>query len=304
MATHLAPGEAAGGDRRRLLAALALLLAFMVGEVVAGILANSLALLSDSAHMLTDAAALALSLVAIRLAARPPAGGLTYGLKRAEILSALANGTTLALLAAAVVAEAVLRLMSPPRTDGWVMLGVALAGIVFNLLATSQLAAADRRSLNVKASFRHVLTDLYAFIGTALAAVVILASGFDRADPIASLLVAGLMARTAYGLVVGAGRVLLEAAPEGMSIEEIAGAMHESPSVTEVHDLHVWEITSGFPALSAHLLVEEAGDCHAVRRDIEAMLGERFGIEHTTLQVDHEESSTRVVMGGRRGSQG
>jgi len=276
-----------GADRTRLALGLGLLVAFMVAEVVAGLVGGSLALLSDAGHMLTDAGALALSLVVIGLAARPPRGGLTYGLKRTEILSGLANGVTLVVIAALIVAEAIRRLVSPAQVDARLMLGVALAGAAVNLVIAWQLAKAERRSLNVRGSYQHILTDLYAFIGTAVAAVVILLTGFDRADPIASILVAGLMARAAYGLLRDAGRVLLEAAPAGVRPEEVAGAMAAHPSVANVHDLHVWEITSGFPALSAHVLVRPGDDCHAVRRDLEQLVARRFEIEHTTLQVDH-----------------
>jgi len=274
-------------DRRRLILGLALLLAFMVGEVVAGIIGNSLALLSDAGHMLTDAGALALSLVVIGLAGRPPEGGLTYGLKRTEILSGLANGITLLVIAALIVYEAIRRLVSPPEVDARLMLGVALVGVAVNLAVTWQLARAERRSLNIRGSYQHILTDLYAFIGTALAAGVILLTGFDRADPIASLVVAGLMVRAACGLLRDAVRVLLEAAPVGMRPAEVAAAITAHPSVANVHDLHVWEITSGFPALSAHVLVRPGDDCHATRRELEQLLDRRFGIEHTTLQVDH-----------------
>jgi cobalt-zinc-cadmium efflux system protein len=274
-------------DRTRLALGLLLLVAFMVAEVIAGLVGGSLALLSDAGHMLTDAGALALSLVVIGLAARPPRGGLTYGLKRTEILSGLANGVTLVVIAALIVAEAIRRLVSPAQVDAPLMLGVAVAGVAVNLVIAWQLAKAERRSLNVRGSYQHVLTDLYAFIGTAAAAVVILLTGFDRADPIASILVAALMVRAAYGLLRDAGRVLLEAAPAGVRPEEVAVAMAAHPSVANVHDLHVWEITSGFPALSAHVLVRPGDDCHAVRRDLEQLLAQRFEIEHTTLQVDH-----------------
>lgn len=277
----------AGAERGRLIFGLALLVAFMLAEVVAGIVGHSLALLSDAGHMLTDAGALALSLVVIGLAARPPSGGLTYGLKRTEILSGLANGITLLVIAALIVYEAIRRLVSPPTVDARLMLGVALAGVVVNLVITWQLAKAERRSLNIRGSYQHILTDLYAFAGTAVAALVILVTGFDRADAIASILVAGLMVRAAYGLLRDAVRVLLEAAPEGVVPEEVAAAMRTHPSVANVHDLHVWEITSGFPALSAHVLVRPGDDCHAVRRDLEQTLERRFKIEHTTLQVDH-----------------
>ena len=280
-------GVTADTNKRRLTVALALIVAFMVGEVVAGILANSLALLSDAGHMLTDAGAIGLSLFALHLAARPAGGNVTFGLKRAEILSAQVNGATLLVLAVWIVYEAIQRLVSPPNVHGWTVLIVALAGIAVNVLATLQLARANRENMAVEGSFQHIVTDLYAFIGTALAGVVILTTGFDRADPIASLLVAALMVRAAYGLLKASGRVLLEIAPEGIDVDEVGRTLAAHPHVVSIHDLHVWEIASGFPALSAHVLVRPGDDCHAIRRELEATLGKRFGIDHTTLQVDH-----------------
>ena len=275
-------------DRRRLAIALALIVGFMAAEIVAGLFAHSLALLSDAAHMLTDAGALALALVVIRLAARPAKGDLTFGLKRSEILSAQANGATLLVLACLIVYEGIHRLISPPQAEGTVILVVALSGIVVNLIATWQLSKANRGSMNIEGSFQHIFTDLLAFIFTAVAAVVILATGFVRADPIASLIVAAIMFRAAYGLLRDSGRVLLEAAPEGMSVAEIGRALAQYPGVTDVHDLHVWTIASGFPSLSAHVLVHADDDCHAIRRSLERLLAEQFHIDHTTLQVDHE----------------
>jgi cobalt-zinc-cadmium efflux system protein len=280
-------GVTADTNKRRLTVALALIVAFMVAEVVAGILANSLALLSDAGHMLTDAGAIGLSLFALHLAARPAGGNVTFGLKRAEILSAQVNGATLLVLAVWIVYEAIQRLVSPPNVHGWTVLIVALAGIAVNVLATLQLARANRENMAVEGSFQHIVTDLYAFIGTALAGVVILTTGFDRADPIASLLVAALMVRAAYGLLKASGRVLLEIAPEGIDVDEVGRTLAAHPHVVSIHDLHVWEIASGFPALSAHVLVRPGDDCHAIRRELEATLGKRFGIDHTTLQVDH-----------------
>jgi cobalt-zinc-cadmium efflux system protein len=277
----------AEADGRRLVAVLVLIVAFMAVEVAAGVIAHSLALLSDAGHMLTDAGAIGFSLAAITLARRPPSGSLTFGLRRVEILSALANGVTLLILAAFIAYEAIRRLFSPPQVNGTLMLAVALAGIVVNLVAVWLLSAANRRSLGVEGSFQHILTDLYGFIGTAVAAAVILASGFQRADPIASLLIAALMTRSGLALVRDSGRVFLEAAPKGLHPQEIGRALVAQESVVEVHDLHVWEVTSGFPALSAHVLVGADSDCHAARRRIEAMLHERFGLDHTTLQVDH-----------------
>ena len=286
MHEHHAP--ALDADRRRLAIALGLIVVFMAVEVVAGILASSLALVSDAAHMVTDAGALLLSLVALRLATRPAHGNLTFGLKRAEILSAQANGAVLLVLAGLIVYEAIRRLIDPLDVGGWTMVVVALAGLGVNLVATRQLAQADRENMAVEGSFRHLLTDVYAFAGTLVAGIVILATGYDRADPVASLVVAALMLWAAYGLLRSSGRVLLEMSPEGLDVEEIGQALADHRHVSSVHDLHVWQIGSGFPALSAHVLVPPGDDCHGIRRELERLLADRFGVEHTTLQVDHE----------------
>jgi cobalt-zinc-cadmium efflux system protein len=273
-------------DSRRLALALGLILGFMAVEVVAGILADSLALLSDAAHMLTDAGAIGLALVASRLAARPAGGGFTFGLKRAEILSAQVNGATLVALAVVILAEGVRRLIDPPSVDGLPVLVVAIAGIAVNLAATWVLAGAERRSLNVEGAFQHVLTDLFAFIATAVAGIVILATDFGRADGIAALLVAALMLRSGWALLRDSGRVLLEAAPRGVDPEEIGRALAAEHHVVEVHDLHVWEVTSGMTSLSAHVTVRAGCDTQAHRRQLAELLSERFGIDHTTLQVE------------------
>jgi cobalt-zinc-cadmium efflux system protein len=275
-------------DRRALVMALALIGSFMAVEVVVGILASSLALLSDAGHMLTDAGAIALALFAARLADRPAGGAMTYGMGRAEVLSAQVNGATLGVLAVLVVYEAIRRLASPPDVEAVPVLVVALAGVAVNLAAARVLAGANRRSLNVEGSYRHVVTDLYAFMATAVAAIAILLTGFARADAIASLVVAALMLHSAYVLLRASGRVFLEAAPEGVDPNAIGHALAAPRGVVEVHDLHVWEVTSGFAALSAHVLVGANADCHAARRELEAMLAERFDIHHTTLQVEHE----------------
>ncbi|HEV3377791.1 MAG TPA: cation diffusion facilitator family transporter [Thermoleophilaceae bacterium] len=281
---HAHPTET--GDPRRLKIALALILGFMAVEVVAGILASSLALLSDAAHMLTDAGAIALALVAARLAARPAAGGYTFGLKRAEILSAQLNGATLLALAAVILYEGIRRLVDPPDVEGATVLVVAIAGIAVNLAATSVLAGADRRSLNVEGAFQHVLTDLFAFVATAIAGAVVLATGFSRADGIAALLVAALMIRSGWSLLRDSGRVLLEAAPKDLDPDEIGRTLAAQDHVVEVHDLHVWEVTSGMPSLSAHVTVRAGCDTQVHRRKLADLLHERFGIDHTTLQVE------------------
>lgn len=279
----------AKADKRWLSLALAVLLAFMLVEVVIGILASSLALISDAGHMLTDAGAIGLSLFAMHMAQRPARGSYTYGFKRVEILSAQANGITLLLLSAWFVFEAVARLIEPPEVKGMAVFLTALAGIGVNLVAVWLMAKADRSSLNIEGSFQHILTDLYAFIATALAGGLIWLTGWNRLDAVAALIVAALMLRAGYGLVRDSGRVFLEAAPRNIEPDAVCRAMLEQPHVTRVDDLHIWEVTSGLPALSAHLYVALEVDCHDARRDVEAMLHERFNIAHVTLQTDHAE---------------
>jgi cobalt-zinc-cadmium efflux system protein len=278
----------AHADQRKLAIALGLILGFMAVEVTVGAVTSSLALLSDAAHMLTDAAAIGLALVAARLAQRPARGAMTYGLGRAEILSAQFNGATLLVLGLLIVYEGIHRLVEPPDVPGVPLLVVALVGVAVNLVAAWVLARADRRSLNVEGAFQHIVTDLAAFIATAIAGAVIILTGWVRADGVAALIVAAIMLRSAYGLLRASGRVFLEAAPEGIDVPALGRAMAAVPGVTEVHDLHVWEVTSGFPALSAHVLVGTQQNCHDTRRELERLLHQEFAIEHTTLQVDHE----------------
>ena len=218
-------GVSADADSSKLAIALALILGFMCVEVAVGIAADSLALLSDAAHMLTDAGALALSLVAIRLARRPAAGAMTYGLKRSEILAAAINGTTLLVLGLLIVYEGIRRLIDPPAVEGGPVLAVAILGIAVNLVATMILARANRESLNIEGSYQHILTDLAAFVATAIAGAVVLLTDFTRADGIAALFVAALMLRAAYMLLRESGRIFLEAAPRGLDPQEIGQRM-------------------------------------------------------------------------------
>jgi cobalt-zinc-cadmium efflux system protein len=280
-------GVRADADVRPLATALVLIVAFMAAEVAAGIVANSLALLSDAAHMLVDAAALGLSVWAARLAARPPGGGMTFGFRRAEILSAQANAITLLVLGVLILVEAVQRLLSPPSVDAPIVVATAAVGAAVNVVAIWQVARANRENLNVEGSFRHLVTDFFAFAATIVAGAVVWGAGFERADPIASLAVAASMLLAAWPLLRKTGRILLEAAPEGMRPEEIAGAIRGHGGVSSLHDLHVWEISSGFASLSAHVLVDRDADCHRIRQELEALLHDRFGLEHTTLQVEH-----------------
>jgi cobalt-zinc-cadmium efflux system protein len=290
---HHAPS--ADADVRWLAIALALIAGFMVVEVVGGLLASSLALLSDAGHMLTDAAALALAVVAARLAARPAGGRFTFGFGRAEILSAQVNGATLLVLAGVIAIAAIQRLISPPDVDGAFVLVVGLMGAAVNVAAAWALGRAERRSLNVEGARQHVVTDLYAALAAAAAGAVVLVAGYDRADGIAALVVAVLMLRSGWGLLRESGRVLLEAAPRGMDPQAIGEAMAREPGVVEVHDLHIWEVTSGFPALAAHVIVRPGDDCHAMRRRLARVLAERFAIDHVTLQVDHATETGRLL---------
>jgi cobalt-zinc-cadmium efflux system protein len=303
MHSHGGHSHAHTDDARRLTIALVLLLAFMVAEVVVGILASSLALLADAAHMLTDAGAIALALFAARLARRPPAGGFTFGYRRAEILSAQLNGATLVGLGAVIGVEGIRRLFDPPDVEGAAVLIVAVVGIGVNLAATYVLSGANRRSLNVEGAFQHVLNDLFAFVATAIAGAVILLTGFSRADGIAALLVAALMLYSGVGLLRESGRVLLEAAPRDLDPDEIGNALAAEHHVVEVHDLHVWEVTSGFPALSAHVTVRSGCDTQAHRRQLAELLSERFGITHSTLQVETRHEGPLTIAPLRRKSE-
>ena len=280
-------GVSSEADRKLLSGALALIVGFMAAEIIVGIAAGSLALITDAAHMLTDAIAILLALIAIRLAARPPAGGYTYGFKRVEILSAQANGITLLLLAAYFVFEAINRMIHPPDVKGGLVLITGLVGIVVNLLATWLISKANRSSLNVEGAFQHILNDLFAFIATAIAGLVVLLTGFARADAIAALVVAALMLKAGISLVRDSGRIFLEAAPTGIDPQALGAELCAVEGVVEVHDLHVWEITSGESAASAHILVAEGLDCHQIRIKIEALLADRHQLTHSTLQVDH-----------------
>jgi cobalt-zinc-cadmium efflux system protein len=290
-------GSAAAADRRWLTVALVLVTSFMVVEVVAGVVANSLALISDAAHMLTDAGAIGLALFAARLAGRPAGGQFTFGLGRAEILSAQVNGAVLLVLAAILGWEAVHRLADPREVEGTIVVAVGVAGASVNLAAAWALSKATRQSLNVAGARAHVLADLYGSVAAITSGVLVLAFGWGRADGVAALAVVALMLRSGFGLVRDSGRILLEAAPAGVTPDEVGRAMAAQPGVVEVHDLHVWEVTSGFTALSAHVLVAEGDDCHGRREELERMLDERFGMHHTTLQVEHEHPQRLLDIG-------
>ncbi len=284
---------------RALVVALALTAAYTVVEVVGGVLTDSLALLADAVHMLSDNVALALALFALWLARKPSTPERTYGYKRAEVLAALANGVVLVALAIWIFYEAIQRLSDPPDVLGGWMLAIAFAGIAVNVAAGVVLNRARGANLNVEAAFRHVLADLAGSVGVAVAALVIVLTGWLQADPLVSLAIGVLVLASSWSILRDSTSILLEAAPRGLDTRTVGEALTAHPGVVEVHDLHVWTITSGFPALSAHVLVGRGEDCHGTRRELERELAARFGIEHTTLQVDHVGEQGGLVELGR-----
>jgi len=283
-------------DRRWLLGSLVVIVAFMVGEVIVGVIAHSLALIADSAHLLTDAAALALAIGASLLAQRPARGAYTYGFTRADALAGQANGITLLLLAAWVTLESVKRLIDPPEVHGGLVVAVAAVGVVVNMIAVALAGRANKASLNVRGAMAHIVSDLYAFIATLVAGLIILSTDWTRADPIASLVVAALMVWTGIGLVRAAGRVFLEAAPHGLLPDDIGQRMAAVAGVSEVHDLHVWDLGAAETALSAHLVVGDGFDCHEVSSRVRSALATSYRITHATLQADHSHDAAPLPL--------
>ena len=280
----------AAADRRWLVAALVLIVAFMVVEVLVAVVSNSLALLADSGHMLVDAGALGAALWAWHLAARPATGAWTFGFKRAEILSAAGNGVTLLVMAAVLAFVSVRRLIHPASVHGLAVLVTALVGVAINVAAAWGLSRANRSSLNVEGAFQHILSDLYGFLATVLAGVVIITTGFNRADPIASLAVVALMLRASWGLLKASMRVLLEAAPEAVDLADVRAHLLEPDHVRDVHDLHVWTVTSDLPAISAHVVIDDScfldGHAPQVLDELQDCLAGHFDVEHSTFQLE------------------
>jgi cobalt-zinc-cadmium efflux system protein len=278
--------EHARSGSRALGVALVLVLCFAAVELAAGLVSGSLALLADAGHMVSDALALGLALFAAWLAGRPPTPERTFGWRRAEILAALANGVLLVVLGLWILVEAVGRLGDPPSVEGGWVLATGLAGLAVNLVAARVLHGAGG-GLNVRAAFLHVLADLLSSVGVVAAALLLLLAGWELADPIAGLVIGGLVLASTVGILRESVGILLEGAPAGLDTAELDRVLRSVDDVVDVHDLHVWTITSGFPALSAHVLVEPRADCHGIRRELERELRERFQLTHTTLQVEH-----------------
>ena len=274
-------------DRWALAIVFALTAAFTVAEIVGGLVTGSLALLADAGHMLSDDFSLGLALFAVWLAGRPATPQRSFGYKRAEILAALANGVTLVAISLWIFYEAFRRIEDPPEILGGWMLVVATLGLAVNVAGTIILSRSGGGGLNVQGALRHVLADVFGSVGAIAASLVIIFTGWRYADPLISVLIGFLVLGSSWKLLRDSVNILLEATPRGIDANEVGRKMAESEGVEEVHDLHVWTITSGFPALAAHVLVGQDENCHARRRDLEELLAREYGIEHTTLQVDH-----------------
>lgn len=279
------PGRA--GNKRALKIVLAITGTYMAAEVIGSVITGSLALLADAAHMFSDNVSIALALSAMWLAERPPSPQRSFGYKRAEILAAFVNGLTLVLISLWIFYESWQRFQDPPEVAGSGMLAIATGGLLVNCVGAAVLMRSEGGSLNVSAALRHVIADLLGSVGVIVAAVLILLTGWLYADPLVSVVIGVLILGSSWGILRDSTRVLLEATPAGIDAEEVGRSMAALPGVVQVHDLHLWEVTSGFPALSAHVLVGSEEDCHGLRRKLDAMLEERFEIGHATLQVEH-----------------
>ena len=288
----------AGANKRALAVVLSFTLAYMVAEIIGGLITGSLALLADAAHMASDNVALGLALFAFWLSDKPATPNRSFGYKRGEILAALFNGVTIVAVSLWIFYEAFQRFRDPPEILGGWLLVVAVIGLVVNVAGALILTRSAGENLNMQGALRHILADLLGSVGVIAAAMVILLTGWGYADPIISIFIGVLVLFSSWRLLRESVGILLEGSPPGMDANEVGNKMVAVEGVEEVHDLHVWEITSGFPALSAHVLVGREEDCHQRRREIEGVLKDGFGIEHTTLQVDH--AGDHAIEGDRR----
>ncbi|WP_119069958.1 cation diffusion facilitator family transporter [Rubrobacter indicoceani] len=277
----------AGANKKALAIVLSFTLLYMVAEIIGGLITGSLALLADAAHMASDNVALGLALFAFWLSSKPATPNRSFGYKRGEILAALFNGATIVAVSIWIFVEAFGRFGDPPKIlGGWMMI-VAIIGLLVNVTGAVILSRSAGENLNMQGALRHVLADLLGSVGVIVAAVIIILTGWVYADPIISILIGVLVLFSSWKLLRDSVIILLEGSPPGLDAAEVGHAMADHEGVAEVHDLHVWTVTSGFPALAAHVLVGEEENCHARRRELEALLQKNYDIAHTTLQVDH-----------------
>jgi cobalt-zinc-cadmium efflux system protein len=277
-------------DDRLLVVATALLAGFLAAEVTVALLVHSLALLADAGHLATDVVALVAALVAARLSRRPAFGHWTFGLARAEVLSAAFNGVTLLVVAVAVTVESVRRLVSPGDPDGRAMITVGVIGLAVNLVAAAVLSRTERRSMNLAGAMAHVVTDAYGFAAAVIAGIVIVTTSWERADPVTSLVLVLVLLHSARRLLLASGRVLLEAAPTDVDMALVREHLLEAEYVVDVHDLHVWTVASGLPALSVHVVIADdcftSGRAPALLDELQACLAGHFDVEHSTFQLE------------------
>lgn len=290
---HHAAATDTAGNRRRLALALVLTAAYMIAEIIGGLMANSLALLADAGHMFSDAAALGLSLVAVMLAQRPATSERTYGFHRAEILAALTNGAALLALSVLIAREAWERLAEPPDVQGGLMLAVATGGLAINFANLVILSGGRKENLNVRGAWLHVMADTLGSVGAIAAGAGIYLFGWRWADPVASFIIASLVLYSAWGLVRETLDVLMEGVPKGISVDEVAEALTDLPGVLDAHDLHVWALTSGRNIATTHLVIAEDADHQGIIDAANQTLAERFSIQHATIQVEHDELATK-----------
>ncbi|CAG0984898.1 Cadmium, cobalt and zinc/H(+)-K(+) antiporter [Gammaproteobacteria bacterium] len=276
-------------DGRALRIALVITASFLGVEVVGGLLSGSVALLADAGHMATDVAALALALFAFRVAARGPTESKTYGYRRTEILAALANGLVLVGVSVAVAVDAIGRLFTPPEVETGLMLGVATAGLIANLASAVVLHRGHMHNLNVRGAFLHVVGDALGSLGAIFAALAMMFFGWPLADPIAALAITALILVSAWRLVRESVDVLMESAPGHVDMQSLTAAIRAVPGVVDVHDLHVWTLTSGYHAISAHVGVDDTSRTAAVLRELQTLAAERFDLSHATFQVEPHE---------------
>jgi cobalt-zinc-cadmium efflux system protein len=285
-----------GDSRRRMWWALAINAAMLAVEAVGGLLTGSLAVLADAGHLLSDVSSIALALAAASLAGRPAGGRRTFGYQRSEVLAALVNGLLLVAVGVGVAIAAVGRLGDPPSIDGAGVLVLGALGLAGNFAAVMVLARGQREDVNLEGVLRHSAADALGSLGVLVAGAVVLAGGSPIADPIVGLLIACLIVASSWRLIAEPVNVLMEAAPADLDVDAIGAAICSVDDVRAVHDLHVWTVTAGFGALAAHVVAAKGSDRDLTRRRLEVMLGERFGIDHTTLQMEEEAENALLTV--------
>ena len=275
-------------SRKRLIVALAINVVMLLAEAIGGVITGSLAVLADAGHLLSDVGSIVLALIAARLAARPATGRRTFGYQRSEVLAALANGLTLVAVSVFIGVEAIGRFSDPPTIEGGGVLALGIFGLLGNAVATIYLARGERNDMNLEGVIRHSFADALGSLGVVVAGAFVLAGGSDIVDPIVGLLISLLVLASSWRLLKEPFDVLMESAPEGLDVDTMGAHICTVPGVRSVHDLHVWTVTAGFPALAAHVVVGRGADRDRIRQQLEMELGETFGIEHTTLQMEEE----------------